>query len=86
MSKKDKSSDRRSKSPKSSEVAPPTTPDLEKAVPPPDNPLLRHQAEAGPEAGTEDAQKEAKARLEAIRQTREMKSDERDTPSPTRDD
>jgi hypothetical protein len=46
----------------------PTTP----AVPPPDNPLLRHLAEEAPLGGGIDERQMARARAKAIRQAKQM--------------
>jgi hypothetical protein len=50
----------------------PARPALKKAVPPPDAPLLRHEAEEAARAGGADEKRQAQARAKALRQTREM--------------
>lgn len=50
-----------------------SSPELKKAVPPVDNPLLRHQADEIPLEGGDASQKRlAEQRLKAIEQTRRM--------------
>jgi hypothetical protein len=67
---------------KSKSEKPPARP-LEKAVPPPDNPLLRHQADdAAREGENLDEQQMAKLRLKALKYTQEMPtSDESEEPT-----
>lgn len=68
---------------------PAAKPRLQKAVPPPDNPLLRHEAQEAALGGGADEVQMARARARAIRQTQEMPvADPADTTDelPTADD
>jgi hypothetical protein len=58
---------------------------LKKAVPPPDDPLLRHQAdETDQETGSVSEREMAELRLKAIEQTRQMaNASSTDTPNKT---
>ncbi len=51
---------------------PAAKPRLKKAVPPPDNPLLRHEAQEVALGGGADEVQMARARARAIQQTQEM--------------
>jgi hypothetical protein len=64
--------------PKKSDAPPP----LQKAVPPPDNPLLRFQAEEGPrlEGGDSDTKEQARLRAKAFEQLSRKSSDPNDKP------
>ena len=68
---------------KKSESGKPPAKRMQKAVPPPDNPLLRHQADEAARGGENlDEQRMAKARLEALKYTQQMPtSDESETPA-----
>jgi hypothetical protein len=71
--------------PKKSKPQKSTSSRLKKAVPPPDNPLLRHQADEVALEGEDTSQKEmAKLRAKAWEQTRRMTSpDSTDTVNKT---
>ena len=71
--------------PKSATTGKPPVRALKKAVPPPDDPLLRHQADQTAHDGGADAEAMARARAEAVRHTREMPVADRDDDIDARD-
>ena len=65
---------KRARAKKSRAKTPPPPRMLKQAVPPPDNPLLRYEADRAAQGSGPDDKQRAQARAKALRQTQEMRA------------